>query len=366
MSLSGPAVKNTFCSWQMKPANLREIAGIRLRVYNSGVNKISNGKPDIPSLRNAAAWGTTYGLVSSAGYTFANIYLRSLVNCHAVWVSCVKAIPTLMLVVPWLIIRRWQGSRQFPAGRAVCLLVITGLFGHLCGNVVFQRSLEIIGLILAVPLTLGTMIVTGAFLGHRFLQEHVSRATIISVTLLIIAVFILSFGAGAAHESVQSDGSNPQNVQPVSAWLLTTGVAAACLAGCAYSLLGAAIRYGLRQKLSLPMTLGIVSLVGLISLTVCSLVDPGLETMLKTSHRDLRYMFYAGIWNAVGFLALAKALNQTSLIHVNALSATQVAMTVIAGLLLFGEAFTWMTGLGVGLTILGLLLMREQTGTQSS
>ena len=342
------------------------MAGICLQAYNSGVNNIPNDKPGIPSLQNAAAWGTIYGLISSAGYTFANIYLRSLVDCHAAWVSCVKAIPTLMLVLPWLLIRRWQGSRQFPAGRAVGLLVITGLFGHLCGNVVFQWSLGIIGLILAVPLTLGTMIVTGAFLGHYFLHEHVSRATIISVTLLIIAVFILSLGAGEAHESVQGDESNRQEVQPVAIWILASGVAAACLAGCAYSLLGAAIRYGLRQKLSLPMTLGIVSLVGLISLTVYSLVDPGLQTMLETSQRDLRYMFYAGIWNAVGFLALAKALNQTSLIHVNALSATQVAMTCIAGLLLFGEALTWMTGLGVGLTILGLVLMRERPDSQSS
>ncbi|MFP6576008.1 MAG: DMT family transporter [Pirellulaceae bacterium] len=342
------------------------MAGIGPRVYNSGVNTIYNGKPGIPSLRNAATLGTIYGLISSAGYTFANIYLRSLVDCHPTWVSCVKAIPTLMLVVPWLIIRRWRGNRQFPAGRAVALLAITGLFGHLCGNVVFQWSLGVIGLVLAVPLTLGTMIVTGAFLGHRFLHEHVSRATIISVTLLIVAVFILSLSAGEAHENVQSDESHRQNIQPVSVWILASGVAAACLAGFAYSLLGAAIRYGLHQKLSLPMTLGVVSLVGLISLTLLSLMNPGLETLLQTTHHDLRYMFYAGIWNAVGFLALAKALNQTSLIHVNALSATQVGMTVVAGLLLFDEALTWMTAIGVGLTILGLLLMREPTNHDSS
>jgi len=350
----------------VKPARVAEIAGIGLRVYNSGVNTLYNSKLGIPSLRNAAALGTIYGLISSAGYTFANIYLRSLVDCHPTWVSCVKAIPTLMLVVPWLIIRRWRGSHQFPAGRAVALLAITGLFGHLCGNVVFQWSLGVIGLVLAVPLTLGTMIVTGAFLGHRFLNEHVSRATIISVALLIVAVFILSLGAGEANESVQSDESNRQNIQPVSVWILASGVAAACLAGFAYSLLGAAIRYGLHQKLSLPMTLGVVSLVGLISLTLLSLMNPGLATLLQTTHQDLRYMFYAGIWNAVGFLALAKALNQTSLIHVNALSATQVGMTVVAGLLLFDEALTWMTAIGVGLTILGLLLMREHTNADSS
>ncbi|HIA19386.1 MAG TPA: hypothetical protein EYN70_08230, partial [Planctomycetaceae bacterium] len=252
-----------------------------------------------------------------------------------------------------------------PAGHAIALLVITGLFGHLCGNVVFQWSLGIIGLVLAVPLTLGTMIATGAFLGHRFLREHVSGATIISVILLILAVFVLSLGAGEANARVVVDESNRQVIHPVSVWILVSGVAAACLAGCAYSLLGAAIRYSLGQRLSLPMILGVVSLVGLISLALLSLINPGLEEILQTDNQDLCYMFYAGIWNAVGFLALAKALNQTSLIHVNALSATQVGMTVVAGLLLFDEALTWMTAIGVGLTILGLLLMRNRADPRS-
>ena len=114
------------------------------------------------------------------------------------------------------------------------------------------------------------------------------------------------------------------------------------------------------------MTLGVVSFVGLTSLTLLSLVNPGLETMLQTESRDLRYMLYAGLWNAVAFLALVKALNQTTLIHVNALSATQVAMTVVAGLILFDETLTWMSGAGVGLTILGLLWMRDNSTSQSS
>jgi drug/metabolite transporter (DMT)-like permease len=328
--------------------------GNRYPVYNNPVNKIHHAPHAIPSpgiSSNAMMLGTVYGLISAAGYTLANIYLRSLVDCHPAWISCVKAIPTLMLVLPWLMIRWSRGSRTLFAHRALLLLAVSGLIGHLCGNVVFQWSLGIIGLVLAVPLTLGTMIVTGAFLGVRFLKEQLTRSTLISITLLVCAVFLLSLGASEANKSVQHS-------LPVSPWILVGGVGAACLAGAAYSLLGAAIRYGQSKQVSLPMTLGIVSLVGLISLGILSLIDPGLEIMLQTERQDLLYMFYAGIWNAVAFLALVKALNQTSLIHVNALSATQVGMTVIAGLVLFGEALTWMTASGVGLTILGLLLMR--------
>ena len=346
--------------------------------YNGRVNKIDSGELGTSKLRilkNAVTLGTLYGLGSSAGYTFANIYLRSVVDCHPTWVSCVKAIPTLMLVVPWLIIRFCRGSRQFPVGRAISLLALAGLFGHFCGNVVFQWSLGIIGLILAVPLTLGTMIVTGSFLGHRFLNESITRSTIVSIALLILSLPLLSLGAGKQNlsqtenvpqESGQIDATNPQSMKQMSTWVLVGGLAAACLAGFAYSILGAAIRYGLSKQLSLPMTLGVVSFVGLTSLTLLSLVNPGLETMLQTESRDLRYMLYAGLWNAVAFLALVKALNQTTLIHVNALSATQVAMTVVAGLILFDETLTWMSGAGVGLTILGLLWMRDNSTSQSS
>ena len=338
-------------------------------VYNNPVNKIHHGLRSTPATgisTNAMMLGTVYGLISAAGYTLANIYLRSLVDCHPVWISCVKAIPTLILVLPWLMVRWWLGSRKLPAHRALLLLVITGLVGHLCGNVVFQWSLGIIGLVLAVPLTLGTMIVTGAFLGVRFLQERLSRSTLISIALLVCAVFLLSLGAGEANKTVKPEEANLQRSTSISPWVLTGGVAAACLAGAAYALLGAAIRYGQSQQVSLPMTLGIVSLIGLVSLGILSLIDPGLEIILLTDDKDLLYMFYAGIWNAVAFLALVKALNQTSLMHVNALSATQVGMTVIAGLVLFGEALTWMTASGVGLTILGLLLMRGNTSPASS
>jgi drug/metabolite transporter (DMT)-like permease len=343
--------------------------GTSYPVYNNPVNKIHHGPHATPSpgiSSNAMMLGTVYGLISAAGYTLANIYLRSLVDCHPAWISCVKAIPTLMLVLPWLMIRWSRGSRQLFAHRALLLLAVTGLIGHLCGNVVFQWSLGIVGLVLAVPLTLGTMIVTGAFLGVRFLKEQLTRSTLISITLLVCAVFLLSLGASEANKSVQPGEADLQRSIPVSPWILVGGVAAACLAGAAYSLLGAAIRYGQSRQVSFPMTLGIVSLVGLISLGILSLIDPGLEIMLQTERQDLLYMFYAGIWNAVAFLALVKALNQTSLIHVNALSATQVGMTVIAGLVLFGEALTWMTACGVGLTILGLLLMRGNTSPASS
>ena len=54
------------------------------------------------------------------------------------------------------------------------LLVAAGLLGQLAGNVCFQFALGVVGISLAVQLTLGSMIVFGALLGRIFLHEPIS------------------------------------------------------------------------------------------------------------------------------------------------------------------------------------------------
>ena len=66
----------------------------------------------------------------------------------------------------------------------------------------------------------------------------------------------------------------------------------------------------------------------------------------------------AGIGNILAFVALTKALQLTTLLHVNLLNASQVAMAAVTGILLFDEAVTVPLVVGVLLTIVGLTLMR--------
>ena len=75
-------------------------------------------------------------------------------------------------------------------------LVIASLICQLFGNVVFQWSLGIVGMALAVPLTLGTMIVAGAIMGRMVLNEPVTMRMAISTVVLIGAISVLSLGAG--------------------------------------------------------------------------------------------------------------------------------------------------------------------------
>ncbi len=138
------------------------------------------------------------------------------------------------------------------------------------------------------------------------------------------------------------------------------GVAAACLSGVAYAMLSAAIRYTVRDTLSIPMTLVTVTLTGLIGLGVFTWARIGLAGMRATPANDLGVMLLAGIFNALAFLALTRSLQLIPLIYVNALNVTQATMAAVAGVMLFSERSSPALWLGVALTGTGLALMQRK------
>lgn len=302
-------------------------------------------------------FGTLCGLFSAVGYTVANACLRAVSDCDPIWVSAIKALPTLVMVGPWI---AWQARRSqkiLPELPVLGLLVMGALIGQLIGNVVFQWSLGVVGLALAVPLTLGTIILGGALMGRTLLHEPLTVRMLASVVTLIAAITVLSLGARDAHRSV----AGPTLHAAGDWWLVALGVAGAMLSGLAYSILGVVIRYGVKGRASLSITLFTVSLAGVVSLGAWSHWRIGWQGMWNTSPDDFGMMMLAGIFNAVAFLALTKALQLANLVYVNALNATQATMAAVAGVLIFDEAPSPELAFGVLLTIAGLLLMKQRS-----
>ena len=151
-------------------------------------------------LREPLVFGTLCGLSSAIGYTAANACLRAVADCDPVWVSCVKAFPTVVLFGPFLLVRLLKGLETFPHWQPMQALIVASLVCQLLGNVVFQWSLGVIGMALAVPLTLGAMIVGAAVMGRLILHEPVTITMAVSILILLSAVFVLSLGAGEASE----------------------------------------------------------------------------------------------------------------------------------------------------------------------
>ncbi len=334
----------------------------------------------------ASVGGTVCGLFAAVGYTAANICLRAVTGCDPIWVSTVKAFPTVALVGPWLLVHYARGEKVFPSRRVLVILVLTGLLAHLGGNVVFQWSLGVIGMALAVPLTLGTLILAGALLGRSLLGEPVTWRTLASIVILIVAIAMLSLGANEAHRSVVHEGpvigpvgqAFQPDVEPADAGrenlthrqppgqstqslgFVAAGVSAALLAGLAYAVLGVVIRYGVTGRASLSVTLVTVASTGVLSLGGWSLWRMGWQGIWDTAPADLATMLVAGTCNAISFVALTRSLQLTSVVYANALNATQAAMAALAGIVFFQEAQSGELIVGLLLTIAGLVLMRQR------
>ncbi len=318
------------------------------------------------------ALGTLLGLTSALGYTLSNICLRTVTHCDPIWVSCIKAVPLVVFILPWIMSRIIKREMLVNSKSDLAIILAAATIAQI-GNVSFQWSLGIVGLALAVPFTLSTVILSGVGWGRWLLGEIVTARTVLALILVIVSICILSFGAGEAHRSVQrpaatgttAGGTTDANTSPGSSspvWIVAIGVVVACLAGAAYGTLGASIRWVRDQGTPLSSILFVSGMVGVVSLGAICVARGGVGPLLATTPRDLSVMVLAGVFNAIAFAALAAALHRSGLVFVNTLNASQTAMASIAGVLFFGEAVTASLAIGVPLTMVGVVLMKSTRG----
>ena len=290
--------------------------------------------------------------MAAVGYTAANAFLRASIAVDPYWVSCVKAAPTIIIFAPWLLLRIVRVQRLLPPAKAFAMLVAAAVLGQVGGNVVFQWALGVVGIALTVPLCLGAMIITGAWLGWATLKEPITARTLLSIVLLVSAIGILCLGAEAAHASLEQAASH-------DFWHIALGVAAACFSGFSYALLGVAIRNAAQQGCPAVTTLMTVGLAGVVVLWPLCIYRIGVTEMWATDAAAMTRMLLAGVANAIAFVSLAKSLEILGVIYVNALNATQAAMAALVGVIYFSEPLSMWLAIGVGLTAWGLVLMKR-------
>jgi drug/metabolite transporter, DME family len=293
--------------------------------------------------------GTVFGLFSSLVYTAANSFLTAVNYLDPVWVSAVKAVPTVAVMGPVLVLLVLRGRRVLPSFPMLAAIAAGGLVGQLGGNILFQWSLAQIGVALTVPLSLGGMILFAAILGRVFLHEPVTWRAVLALALLLLAICVLSLGAKEASDEVARG--------PVSLLGVIAGVAAACFSGLAYSVLNVVLRYCITRGAPLPATLFTVSLSGLAALSLIAFLRIGGSGMLATTRAEWLLMLGAGLCNTVAFISLTKSLQLTSVVWVNALNATQATLAALAGVLIFAEPLSPWLATGIGLTVVGLMVL---------
>ena len=299
--------------------------------------------------------GLVAGILSASSYTGANLGLRWVATtCDPATVSFVKAIPIALVSSLVMIVNAAKGNRMWPSAALLVRLVLAAIFMQLAGNLAFQWSLGQIGLALTVPLCMGTLLIGAAVLGRMWLAEPIAVRSLLAILLLIASIVVLSSVANENAASVRQ-----LEIDQVSFGLLAGGIGAACLSGVAYAVGNVALRKALAERLPVATALSIMSVTGVVLLGGLSLRH-GTDALAAIGRENLGAIGLAGVFNAVAFYSLARALQLLSVIQANLICASQVAMSVACGVIFFDEPTGIFQFGGIALTIAGLVTMSRQ------
>lgn len=293
--------------------------------------------------------GLLLSFVSAALYAVTNICLRSSVGHNDIWVTCLKTGPTAFVAAALLWFDARRGARLLAPWGVIAMLILTGLISQWCGNVAFQIGLRKIGLAIGPPITFGMLMVSGAVLSRVWLREVITVPMALGMATLVASIALLQFGANAAPTAASGGWTDT-----------AVGVAAVCIAGFSYAWLGAVIRWATIRNVPSNFSVFIVGLTGLVTLGGASLWQLGLDGLLATPPGEFGVMLLAGLCNTLAFLFLARSFELAPVSQVNAVNSSQVAMSSVAGVVLFREPASWHLAAGILLMVAGLWLINRR------
>ncbi|MFK7736053.1 MAG: EamA family transporter [Pirellulaceae bacterium] len=355
------------------------------------------------------AIGMLGGAASSIFYTITNVCLREINDVEPVLVQTVKAIPTLLIVLPMVFLQSQATGQSASNSNGVgqdgynkldyLLLVVISFAVQIFGNVGFQVALSILGLTISVPIVLATMLIGGAITGKYCLNESVSSRRWVAVFVLILATVVLSFGARSAQD-VEPEGRNsvsavvalppvitdaPDNFidtglpqsetgfenklgdksdEPgIPLLTILFGLAANIGSGVAYAIQSTIMRRSMQRGMSAAGTLTVISGSGILFLTIWSFVTLGADVTNVASSREFSIMAIAGVFNALAFFSMAKSLQHVSVLFVQLLNASQAGISAAAGWWLFDESMNREIIAGLVLTTVGLVIAGTRDST---
>lgn len=291
------------------------------------------------------------GIVSAVGYSAANLALRGLSGRDgglpwAIWVTAMKALPTVV-VAALLLVKRWrQDKTLYPSKKPIPVLIVGGFVMQFGGNLGFQIALVHVGLAIAVPLVFAFIICAGAALGKIVLGDTVSRRTTISMVIMTGSIILLSYAA-----TLNAPDSSSRKVV---VWL---GIVMAVVSGLSYGINGVVMRRVARDLLPVESMLIIYSSIGLISMTGLGWFFLGADRIAEIKLDEWLMMLSAGCFNAIAFFSVTNALKLMNISQVNVINASQNAMCAVAAVLIFAEPFTMPLVFGIALSVCGLFVL---------
>lgn len=312
--------------------------------------------PPAPLGLSPVAVGVAYCIASALAYTAANSCLMGLSDkVNQMWVICVKETVTVAVVGPYLACLGLRGTLVWPDRRALVALALVGLSVQLIGNLGMLWAFSVVGFSITIPAVMGINLACSALLGWLVLGEGVTRRTLVAISVLILAIFLLKMGADQARSGVMAD------------WLrVTLALGACCASGLVFAAMAVAVRKTVTGPASAPVIVFVITVMGTLSLAPLSLWHLGLPGVMATPPHLFGLMLLAGVLNLIGFFTITKGLQYATVVQANVLGASQVAMAAVLGMLVFAERPSYSLAAGVGLTILGMIMIERPSEEAAS
>jgi len=309
--------------------------------------------PQVPAEdhpNRAKTLGPLFCLVAAMLYAGTNMALRRLAEpgqaADPLLVLFVKEVVTVLVVSPWLVWQVMAGRIRLPSWGSALAIIAAGIPTQVVGNLGMIWAFGVVGIAIAVPVSLAVNLTTAAILGRFVLSERVSPRTFLAILLLIVGITILQWGANGIGEHLSG----------LSPWQVATAIGMCALAGMIYGWLSVVIRRVTTHGTSGWFVLVLVTGMGVITMGPMAAWTHGWNVVSLATDDHWLWMIVSGFLNLAGFWALTRGLQWTPVARANLLTSSQAAMAALAGWVIFGEALNMSIGLGLALTLFAIVL----------
>ena len=354
---------------------------------------MANGVSSVPTrAADRERWiGTVFTFLSTLFYAVSNVVVRYLTDQDVDndWILFYKETVGFSILIPWLLFRLGQGRFQFISKRLILLVILAAIFCQLIGARLHMLGFAVVGLIIAVPLIQSSTLLSVAMIGHFILGDPLSRRRRIAMTILVVAITIISIGKGLTGTN-QASGENT-----VSAGYFLLVAAGTVVTGIMYAIYIVMLRYVIRQhwkdensaRLSfkfrhwighdhvkqpnhrfyspfpVTFTMGIVLSVGMVIFGTLLYGKYGLAGFYTVphlagtpAHIAWQCILISGISNAIGFFFQVQGLRMTSAVQASFIAVCQMLLLSLIGYWYFDEAINTVVMVGLGLIVFGVFL----------
>ncbi|MDD3586227.1 MAG: DMT family transporter [Thermoguttaceae bacterium] len=142
-----------------------------------------------------SAKGTIYCILADTIFSFSYFFVRVLtgMKVHGDWTFCMKETVTTLGALPIFLYLWYRGKCAPPPIKIICLILIAAFFCEFVGVRAHISAFSAIGIMLGNPLIRTFTILGTALIGIFALRERITGLKLVTMGVLICAIFILGF-----------------------------------------------------------------------------------------------------------------------------------------------------------------------------